>query len=174
MSPDKNSTSVRVLIHSLLQASRQVLLERCVFDNWDLKGIEVAQHALALASWNALDLLNVADLKAAIFAFLPLHEQSYKDRPLGVCMNAAASTTVKRSQEKRRASRRFQFPWLADVFARRRGVLRSGIGEDEDFIGLDHFLLNAGGGNEDMVILPDGRLHYRKHRLASCLARALT
>lgn len=161
MSSDKDSTGVGVLIHSLFQTSRQVLFKSCIFNDGDFESIMVPQHVLSLACRNTLDLLNVADLKATVLSLLPLHEQSHKDSPLGMRMNTAASTAVKRSQEKRCASGWFQFSWLADVFSCGWRVLWGGVGEDEDFIGFDHFLLDAGRRNEDMVIFPDGCLDFQ-------------
>jgi hypothetical protein len=143
MSPDQDGVGVRVLVHGLLQASGEILLECSVLDDRNLKCVEEAQHALALASRNTLDLLNVADLEASIWTLLALDQERHQNGPLGVRVNAAAGTTLESSKEQRSACGRLQFEGLADVLAVGRRVLGSRELQDKDIVRLNQFLLNS-------------------------------
>lgn len=103
MSTNQHRVGIRVLVHGGLQTSGQVLLEGRVLDNGNAQRIEEAQHALALAARNPLDLLDVANLKAGIGTLLPLHQQRHQDGPLRVGVDAAAGALFKSGEEQRRA-----------------------------------------------------------------------
>lgn len=137
MSSHQDSVGVRILVHGLLQASREILLERSVLDDRNLEGVEEAQHALPLASRNTLDLLNVADLEASVGTLLALDQERHQHGPLRVRVDAAASTTLKSSKEQWSACGRLQFEGLADVLAVGRRVLGSRELQNKDIVRLN-------------------------------------
>ena len=101
MPPNQDSIRVRVLLHSLLQALPQILLVRRVLDDGYPQAIVVAQVALlAAALGDALDLLDLLDLEACIFAEVALHEECHEDRPLRVRVNAAAGAALEGGHEE--------------------------------------------------------------------------
>lgn len=104
MPPNQDSIRVRVLLHSLLQTLPQILLVRRVLDNGYPQAIVVAQVALlAAALGDALDLLDLLDLEACVFAEVALHEESDEDRPLRVRVDAAAGAALEGGHEERGA-----------------------------------------------------------------------
>lgn len=153
MTPYEHCTSVRVLHHGLFQPLGEILLERGVFDYWNLKRVVKAQHALARALGDTFDLLNITDLKAGTLAVKLLDQQCHQHRPLGVGVYRAGGAALKRCQEQRCAGRRFQTQGLANVFSRLGRILGRGPGEDKHVFWLDQFLLNARGSYVDMFIL---------------------
>jgi hypothetical protein len=83
MSPHKNSIGIWVPLHSLLQLIRQVLLMGCILNNRNDQFVIVPQTPLLPSTFsNPLNLLQMLNLKASIFAMLPLHEERDKDGPL--------------------------------------------------------------------------------------------
>lgn len=151
MSANKDGVGVRVLVHSRLQTTGQILLECRVLDNGNAEGVVVSQHTLPLTTGDALDLLNGADLEAGIGTLLALHQQGHQDGPLRVGVNTAASTMFKRRQEERSAGGRVQFQRTTDIVALLCGVLFGGPLEDEDVLRLHELLLDPGRRNEDMI-----------------------
>lgn len=97
MSADKHGICVGVFVHSSLQTTGQVLLEGSVLNDGDLQGIEEPKHTLALATGDTLDLLNVVDLEASIWATRLLHQQGHENSPLRVRVDATSSTLLKSS-----------------------------------------------------------------------------
>jgi hypothetical protein len=112
--------------------------------------IIVSQTTLLSATFtDALDLLQMLNLKACVFAMLSLHEQRDENSPLGMCMNCAAGTAIKGSEEERRTLRWFECLRFTDV-----GF--GGIVEDEDVGWFYEFFLDARGRKEDVIMLSDG------------------
>lgn len=155
MSPDQNSIGVRIFLHRLLQASRQVFLERSVLDNRDTERIVEAQHALPPATWDALDLLDVVNLKASSRALHPLDQERHQHCPLRVRVDGAEGSALKRSQEQRGAVGGLQRERLADVFALRGRVLGRGPLQHKNVLGFHQFLLDARRRDEDVIVLTD-------------------
>ncbi|KAF3389624.1 hypothetical protein F1880_004227 [Penicillium rolfsii] len=83
----------------MIKTTGQVLLKGSVLYDRDAESIIISQHALALATGNALDLLNSADLEASIGTFLTFNQQGHEDGPLGVSVDTAASAVLKGRQE---------------------------------------------------------------------------
>lgn len=66
---DEDSVCVGILIHRFFKILGQVLLMRSVLDDWDAKGVMIAQVAcLVHATAKALDLLNVVDLENPVLS----------------------------------------------------------------------------------------------------------
>lgn len=66
---DENSVCVGVLIHRFFEILSQVLLMRSVLDDWNAKGVMIAQVAcLVHATAKALNLLNIVDLENSVFS----------------------------------------------------------------------------------------------------------
>lgn len=143
VSPHQDSVGVRVLVHGLLQAFGEILLECSVLNDRNPKCVEEAQHALPLASRDTLDLLNVADFEASVWTLLALDQECHQHGPLGVRVNAAASTTLESSKEQWSACGRLQLKGLADVLAVGRRVFRSRELQDKDIVRLNQFLLDS-------------------------------
>jgi hypothetical protein len=152
---DQNRISVRILRHGLLQALCQILLVSGIFDNGNPERIEETQHALALAAGDTLDLLDVADLEAAARPLLPLDQESHKNRPLRMGMNAAARALLEGGQEEGCACGGLQAERFPDILSIGRGVFRGREFEDEEVMRLHQLFLHAGRGNEDVVVAPD-------------------
>ena len=100
----EDCVSIRVLDHGFLQTPRQVLLVRRILDDRDSKRIVETQHALSLAPWNSLDLLDVADVKTSVLSVRFLHQQRDKHRPLRMGVNTASGALVEGCEKQRRAS----------------------------------------------------------------------
>lgn len=158
MSPHQNRIRIRILIHRRLQLLRKILLKRRILNNRNPQGIMEPEHALSPTARNPLNLLDVADLKAAIGALLALNQQRHEYSPLRVRVDGAQGPALEGGEEQRRAVGGLEGEGLADVFAFCWGVFRGGPLEDEDVVGLHHFFLDAGGGDEDVVFVADGGL----------------
>lgn len=130
-----------------------------VFDDGNPKGVEEAQHALTLATRNALDLLDVADLEAAARALFALNEERHQNRPLRMGVDAATGASFKGREKEGRACGWFQAERLADILAIRWRVLGRGKFKDEDIVWLDQLLLDARRRNEDMIVATNGCLY---------------
>lgn len=162
VSPHKDSIGVRVFLHRLLQASREVFLKRGVIDDRDAKSIVESHHALALATGDTLDLLNVANFKAGVRALFALNQEGHQDRPLRMSVDTAASPALKSGKEQWRACRGLQVERLANVFAIGRRVLGRREFQDEDVVGFHHLLLHTRRSDEYMVIATNGSLMHNK------------
>lgn len=134
MSADEDSVCIGVLVHCFLQTTGEIFLESGILDDRDPQGVVVSEHALSSALWNSLDLLNVADLEASVFALFAFDEESHQDGPLRVGVDASSGGTVEGRQEKWCAGRRVKIQWLPDVLAGGRGVLWRGVGHNEDVV----------------------------------------
>lgn len=99
MSSDKNRIGIRVLIHRSFQTSRQVFLERSIFDNGNPQCIRIPQHSLILTFRYALDLLDMVDFEAIGVAAPSLDQEGHKDGPLGMGMDAAVRAAIEGSKE---------------------------------------------------------------------------
>lgn len=91
MSPHQHRIRIRIPIHRHLQARRQVLLVRGVFDDRHGELVEVSEHApLAPAAGDTFDLLDLLNLEAGIRELravrrgVPLYQQRDQDGPLRV------------------------------------------------------------------------------------------
>ena len=94
MPPDQYCISIRILVHCLLQALRQILFVWRILDHRNTQCIMISQTALLLkASPKPFDLLYIIDLKHLIIQRSLLKKESNEDSPLGVGMYAASSTT---------------------------------------------------------------------------------
>lgn len=82
MPPYEHCTSVGVLHHGLFQPLGEILLERGVLDDWNLKRVVKAQHTLARALGDTFDLLDITNLKAGILAVKLLDQQCHQHCPL--------------------------------------------------------------------------------------------
>lgn len=153
MSPHEHRIGVGVLVHRCLQTFRQVLLVWGVLNDRDAQSVVVVQVALALATRNTLDLLDVAHLEACFRAHLPFNQQGDQDCPLRVSVNTTASTLLKGREEQRGAGGWLQCEGLADIVAVFGGVFLGGPLDDEDVVGLDQFLLDTGGRKEDVIAM---------------------
>lgn len=160
MSSHKHRVGVRVLLHGRLQTTGQILLEGSILNDRDAESVVVPQHTLALATGNALDLLDGADLEAGIGTFLALHQQGHQDGPLGVSMDTAASTVLKGRQEERSAGRGVQLEGTANIVALLGWVFLGGPLEDEDVLRLHELLLDTRGSNEDVVTVTNRGLFF--------------
>jgi hypothetical protein len=101
MPSDQHRTSIRVLLHRLLQALRQILLMRRVLDNRYRQRVEEAQIAYSAAFGNPLDLLDARDLEGArggpggrILGLSLFDEERDEDSPLRVRVDAAAGVAL--------------------------------------------------------------------------------
>ena len=130
-------------------ACRHVL--RRVLNDGNLQGVKVAQVACLVPSpRNALDLLDVADLKAARLASVALDQQRYQHGPLAVRVDAAAGTAVKGGEKERRASRWLEHEGSAQIGAR-------GVVHHEHVVRLHQLLLDPRRRDEDVCTGVAGR-----------------
>lgn len=86
---------------------------------------------------------NVADFEASVWTLLALDQECHQHGPLGVRVNAAASTTLESSKEQWSACGRLQLKGLADVLAVGRRVFGSRELQDKDIVRLNQFLLDS-------------------------------
>lgn len=102
MSPDQDRVRIGVLLHRLFQALSQVLLMRRVLDDRYSQPVVVPQIALLAPPLRyAFDLLNLLDLEASVFAEVALDQQCDENRPLRVCVDAAAGAALEGGHEER-------------------------------------------------------------------------
>ena len=134
MSSDKHRIGIRVFVHRSLQTTGQVLFKGSVIDDGNAESVMVSKHALALAAGNALDLLDIANLKGRVGPLFALHQQSHQDRPLGVRVDAAACSLLKGCQEQRGTGGGVQLERSADIIAGFGRVLCSGPLDHEDVL----------------------------------------
>ena len=107
MPPHQHGKGIRELLHGLLHELGQILLVRRVLDDGDAQRIMVAQvPLLAEAAAEALDLLDVVDLKDAARrgAGCSLKEERDEDGPLRMSVNAAAGVAAGESSEEERGA----------------------------------------------------------------------
>lgn len=108
MPPYQHRIRIWILLHGLLQALGQVLLMRRVFNDRDPESIIVSKISLLASPLrNALDLLNLLNLEARVFADFTFYEEGDEDGPLRVCVNAAAGATLEGGVEEGGTGRGF-------------------------------------------------------------------
>ena len=159
MPSDQDSVCIGELVYGFLQALGQILLKGRILDDGDLERIEEPEHPLPFTPRDALDLLNVADLKHALGSLFPLHNECDQDGPMRMRVDAALGPALECGQEERRAIRRLQLERLAEILALGRGIFGRGKLQDKDVLRLDQFLLDARRRDEDVVIASNGCLH---------------
>lgn len=156
MTPHQDGIRIRILLHSSLKILRQVLLMRRVLNNRNTQRIMVSQvthlpHALA----KTFNLLNVVDLEDA--AALCLEEQGDEDGPVGVGVDAATGAAAgEGGEEEGRALGGLVERGGAEVGSLLEGGFLVFEGEDVDVGGFHEFLLDAGGGDVDEVVISNG------------------
>lgn len=151
---DQDGVGIRILLHGLLEILGQVLLMRGILNDGDPQRVVIAQvPLLGHAPPEALDLLNVVDLKHLVLARpLSLEEQRHEDCPLGVRVDAAAGVAAgKGREEERRALGGLVAGRGAEICALLVVLLGAVEGEDVDVGVLHEFLLDARGGDVDAV-----------------------
>lgn len=165
MSAHEHGIGVGVLIHRSFEATGQILLKGSVLNDGDAQSIKEPEHALALATGNALDLLDVVNLKTGIRALLALHQQGHQDGPLRVSVDTAPCAVLKGCQEQWSAGRGIQIEGLADIVAFFSGVLLGRPLNHEYVLGLHQLLLDTRGSDKDVIAMANGRLFGIQHSL---------
>ena len=120
--PDQHSARLRPLLNCLLQRLPQILFVRCIVDDGNPHGIEVAQvtdfaaafcdlGTTGAATGDAFDLLDLVDAEDRVGLGVcriglksGFADQSHEDGPLGVSVDAAAGVAMCECCQKERGA----------------------------------------------------------------------